>query len=94
MRREDSPTASTTTRLPGSDTLAVNWMSFCWRLMYGLAALVIALTELEMMLMGTSEYTMYLFETLPARKIAPYSRYNEASATQRAMPSILSEPSR
>src|SRR5688572_15322605 len=68
-RRDDSPTASTTTRLPGVVTRA--WMSMdAWSLrQYGRSAFVVALTDPEMTLMGTSEYTMYLLEALPARKM-------------------------
>src|SRR5690349_13664446 len=61
-------------------------------LKYTLSGLVAALNEPEMMLMGTSEYTMYLFETLPARKMAEYSAYSDKSATHNATPITFREP--
>src|SRR5262245_44402744 len=82
--RDDSPTASTTTKLPGADTCAASSMSFCCLWKYGRNAFEATLAELEMMLIGTSEYTMYLFDTFPALNIALYSTYKDAKATHRA----------
>src|SRR4051794_30712593 len=69
-------------------------MSFCAVLKYGLSDFVAALMDPEMTLIGTSEYTMYLFETLPARKIARYSSASAAIATHSARPASLIEPTR
>jgi hypothetical protein len=50
--------------------------------------------EPEMMLMGTSAYTMYFFETLPAWKMAGYSAYRDISATHSATPITFREPTK
>src|SRR3954454_9675656 len=86
--------ASTTTRLSDAVTWPEISTSAFLGVRYGFTFLERILMLPEMKLIGTSEYTMYFWDTFPARRIGLYCRYRDTSAINNAMPISFSEPTR